>query len=95
MPLDKATVTHIARLARLRVPEDELEALADELSSILTWIEQLDEVDASEVAPMTSAVELRLPMRADVVDDGGKQADILSDAPESELGFFVVPKVIE
>ena len=95
MPLDKATVAHIARLARIRVSEDELEALAGELSSILTWIEQLDEVDTTRVAPITSAVELNLPMREDVVDDGGKQADILADAPESELGFFVVPKVVE
>lgn len=95
MSLDKATVTHIARLARIRVPDDELDALSGELSSILTWIEQLAEVDTTEVPPMTSVVEVSLPRRRDEVTDGGYQADILANAPECREGFFVVPKVVE
>ncbi len=95
MALDKAKVADIARLARIRVADEELEGLAAELSNILTWIEQLNEVDTSAVPPMTSVVEMTLPQRPDRVDDGGYRDDILANAPERAKGFFVVPKVLE
>lgn len=95
MSLDKGAVAHIARLARLRVPEAELAALAGELSNILGWIEQLNEVDTSEVAPMTSVAALTLPMREDEISDGERSSDVLANAPEAADGFFVVPKVVE
>lgn len=95
MALDKAKVAHIARLARIRVADEELEGLAAELSNILTWIEQLNEVDTSAVPPMTSVVEMTQPQRPDRVDDGGYRDDILANAPETTEGFFVVPKVLE
>ena len=71
MPLDKASVAHIATLARIRLSEAELEPLADELSHILTWVEQLNEVDTSGVAPPASAAAASMPMRDDAVTDGG------------------------
>ena len=95
MPLDKAAVAHIAALARIRLKEDELELLAAELSHILTWVEQLAEVDTADVAPMTSVAAMRLPMREDVVTDGDRRDDILKNAPQSVRGFFAVPKVVE
>jgi aspartyl-tRNA(Asn)/glutamyl-tRNA(Gln) amidotransferase subunit C len=95
MALDKAAVAHIAALARIRLAEGELAALADELSHILTWVEQLNEVDTSEVPPMASVAAMRLPMREDVVTDGGCRDDILGNAPRTARGFFVVPKVVE
>ncbi len=95
MSLDKATVAQIARLARIRVPESSLEGLARELSGILAWIEQLNEVDTAEVPPMTSVVEMTLPRRPDVVDDGNIRDQVLGNAPETADGFFVVPKVVE
>ncbi len=95
MALDKAAVKRIARLARMAVPEAELEPLAGELSGILTWIEQLDEVATDGVAPMTSVVELTLPMRDDVVTDGGIRDKVLANAPQAAAGFFAVPKVVE
>jgi aspartyl-tRNA(Asn)/glutamyl-tRNA(Gln) amidotransferase subunit C len=95
MSLDKATVAHIARLARLQVPEAELEALAGELSNILGWIEQLNEVDTADVPPMASVVDVTLPQRADEITDGGYRDDVLANAPESTEGYFVVPKVVE
>ncbi len=95
MPIDKATVAAIARLARIDVPEAERGRLAGELSNILGWVEQLAEVDTAGVAPMTSVVEMALPRRADVVTEGGDADDILANAPRSDGGFFVVPKVIE
>ncbi len=95
MAVDRATVAQIAKLARIRVPEEQLEALAGELSNILTWIEQLDELDTEGVAPMTSVVEVTLPRRADAVTDGGCPDKVVANAPEAAHGFFVVPKVVE
>ena len=95
MPLDKATVAHIATLARIRLSESELDPLADELSHILTWVEQLNEVDTTGVAPMASAAAASLPMRDDAVSDGDCRAAILVNAPKATRGFFAVPKVVE
>ncbi|HTI68283.1 MAG TPA: Asp-tRNA(Asn)/Glu-tRNA(Gln) amidotransferase subunit GatC [Caulobacteraceae bacterium] len=95
MSIDAATVRRVAKLARIAEPESRLEPLARELSSILNWIEQLNEVDVEGVVPMTSAVHATLPMREDVVADGGDVAAILSNAPKSADGFFIVPKVVE
>jgi aspartyl-tRNA(Asn)/glutamyl-tRNA(Gln) amidotransferase subunit C len=95
MSLDKATVAKIARLARIEVGEADLERLAAELSGILDFVEQLDEVDTADVAPLTSVVEMRLKAREDEVSDGDRQDDILRNAPRAVHGFFVVPKVVE
>ena len=95
MALDKATVARIARLARVRVADDEQEELAGELTKILTWIEQLGEVETAGVEPMTSVVEVPLPQRTDEVTDGGLRDDILANAPEAAGAFFTVPKVVE
>ncbi|MGP1254594.1 MAG: Asp-tRNA(Asn)/Glu-tRNA(Gln) amidotransferase subunit GatC [Kiloniellales bacterium] len=95
MAIDKATVHGIARLARIKIDEAEAESLVGELSNILDWVEQLGEVDTEGVQPMTSVVEMRLPLRADAVTDGGKPDDIVQNAPDKAHGFFVVPKVVE
>jgi aspartyl-tRNA(Asn)/glutamyl-tRNA(Gln) amidotransferase subunit C len=95
MALDKAAVAHIAALARIRLTDAELEPLAAELSHILSWVEQLAEVDTADVAPMTSVAAMSLPMRDDKVTDGNRRDDILKNAPQSARGFFAVPKVVE
>ncbi|MDP3853939.1 Asp-tRNA(Asn)/Glu-tRNA(Gln) amidotransferase subunit GatC [Phenylobacterium sp.] len=95
MAIDAATVRKVARLARIAEPEEKLEALANELNGIMTWIEQLAEVDTDGVEPMTSAVHMPAPMREDVVTEGGDPAKVLSNAPKTINGFFVVPKVVE
>ncbi len=95
MALDKATVARIATLARIRVAEDELEPLAAELSGILAWVEQLMAVDTDGVAPMTSVAAMTLPMRNDLVTDGGDRDAVLGTAPRTDKGFFAVPKVVE
>jgi aspartyl-tRNA(Asn)/glutamyl-tRNA(Gln) amidotransferase subunit C len=95
MSVDAATVRHIARLARIAVTDSEVEALAPELNNILGWVEQLQEVDVEGVEPMTAVNPNALRLRDDVVTDGGKQADVLANAPAAEHGFFAVPKVIE
>jgi aspartyl-tRNA(Asn)/glutamyl-tRNA(Gln) amidotransferase subunit C len=95
MSVDKNTVRKAAKLARIAVPEERLEPLSRELSGILAWIEQLNEVDVDGVEPMTTPVRMTLPMREDVVSDGGIRDQVLANAPKSEDGFFVVPKVVE
>ncbi|HVZ30078.1 MAG TPA: Asp-tRNA(Asn)/Glu-tRNA(Gln) amidotransferase subunit GatC [Asticcacaulis sp.] len=95
MAIDAATVKKVASLSRLRVADDRLETLAGELSGILGWIEQLNEVDVTGVEPMTTAVETGTPLRDDVVTDGDKVRDIVANAPKSLDGFFIVPKVVE
>jgi aspartyl-tRNA(Asn)/glutamyl-tRNA(Gln) amidotransferase subunit C len=95
MAIDAATVRKVARLARIAEPEERLEPLARELSGILNWIEQLDEVDVTGVEPMTTAIHTPLPLRDDVVTEGGDPDRVLANAPKRAGGFFVVPKVVE
>jgi aspartyl-tRNA(Asn)/glutamyl-tRNA(Gln) amidotransferase subunit C len=95
MTIDTATVRKVAKLARIREDEARLDSLAAELSGIMDWIDQLNEVDTDGVEPMTSAVAARLPMREDIVTDGGDPDEILANAPAARNGFFVVPKVVE
>jgi aspartyl-tRNA(Asn)/glutamyl-tRNA(Gln) amidotransferase subunit C len=95
MSLDHATVRRIASLARIRVEDHEVDDLCHELNGILGWIEQLNEVDISDVAPLTGATNMAAAMRADVVNDGGYPDKVLSNAPERIGDFFVVPKVVE
>lgn len=95
MSVDADTVRKVAKLARIAVEDHEVEPFAKDLSGILDWVEQLQEVDVSGVEPMTSAVPLRLKRREDVVTDGNRRDDILANAPESREGFFAVPKVVE
>ena len=95
MSIDKETARRAAHLARIAVPEEDLEKLASELSGILGFMEQLNEVDIEGVEPMTSVSPMRLKRRADVVTDGDMQDKILSNAPDAREGFFAVPKVVE
>ena len=99
MSLDKATVARVATLARIKVADSDLDKMTGELQTILAWIEQLNEVKTDGVEPLTSAVEVVLPMREDKVSDGGYADQILTNAREpvkvGEGGFFTVPKVVE
>jgi len=95
MSIDIDTARKVAKLARIRVEESDLPPLAEKLSGILGLMAQLNEVDVSGVAPMTSVTPQRLKRRADVVSEGDSQAAILANAPDAREGFFAVPKVVE
>ena len=95
MSIDIETARRVAKLARIRVEEERLPALAGELSGILTFMEQLNEVDVTGVEPMVSVTPMRLKRRAEVVTDGNIQAQVLANAPDAREGFFAVPKVVE
>ncbi|TYC64926.1 Asp-tRNA(Asn)/Glu-tRNA(Gln) amidotransferase subunit GatC [Stappia sp. BW2] len=95
MSVDTDTVKRVARLARIKVSEEDATRMTGELNAILGFVEQLDEVDISGVEPLTSVVEQTMKKRTDGVTDGGKAADITLNAPASEDNFFMVPKVVE
>jgi len=100
MSIDRAAVAKIASLARIKMSDEELDRMSPELSQILDWVEQLGEVDTSNVEPMTAVIPNKLRLRDDLVDadpltGGGKRDDVLANAPAAEHGFFGVPKVIE
>lgn len=95
MEVDDNTVRRIARLARIRIAPDEVPMLQGELSGILDWVKQLDEVDTTDVEPMTRVVPIDLKMRSDEVTDGERAAAVLGNAPATEDGFYVVPKIVE
>jgi aspartyl-tRNA(Asn)/glutamyl-tRNA(Gln) amidotransferase subunit C len=81
MSIDKTTAAKVAKLARIRVEEEDLDALAQDFNAILGFIEQLGELDVDDVEPMTSVTPMRLPRREDVVTDGDQQAKVLANAP--------------
>lgn len=95
MSIDIDTARRIAHLSRIAVPEADLPPLAQDLNAILTWVEQLNELDVSGVEPMTGASDMSLKMRPDLVTDGDCQTAILANAPQAQAGFFAVPKVVE
>ena len=95
MSVDQATVRRVAKLARIKVKEENVERLAGELNSILHWIEQLNEVDIEGVEPMTSVVTVKMKKRKDIVTDGHNPHDVVENAPAAEDDYFLVPKVIE
>ncbi|SPH22146.1 Glutamyl-tRNA(Gln) amidotransferase subunit C [Ascidiaceihabitans donghaensis] len=95
MSIDQSTAARVAKLARIKVEEDALPALAEEFNTILGFIEQLNEVDVDGVEPMTSVTPQRLKRREDVVTDGNQPEAVLKNAPDAREGFFAVPKVVE
>ena len=95
MSIDTETARRVAQLARIKVEDDDLPALAQDFNRILGFVEQLNEVDVEGVEPMTSVTPMRLKRRDDVVTDGDMPDKILSNAPDAREGFFAVPKVVE
>ena len=95
MSVTNEQVRHIARLARIAMSDEELERLVPELNNILSWVEQLDEVNTDGVEPLTAVIDQRLRLRDDAVTDGDCRDDVLANAPHAQHGFFAVPKVIE
>ena len=95
MSIDKDTAARVANLARISIPDEELENVAKELSNIIGFMEQLNEVNVDNVEPMTSVSPTVLKKRTDVVNDGNQQSKVLSNAPDTREGFFAVPKVVD
>ena len=95
MKIDKNTTLKIAKLCRVRIEEHEIEELSSQLSSILDWVEQLNEVNTERVEPLSNVSMAKLPLRKDKENSDDKSKDILTNAPEKLENYFVVPKVVE
>jgi len=95
MTITKDTIRKISNLAKISIADQEVERLESEISSIIRWVEALNEVNTENVDPMSNSLTGGLRMREDLVTDGNKVSDILSNSPVDDENFFVVPKVIE
>ena len=95
MSIDKDTVKHISKLARISLDEKKVSSLSKDLSSIMKFIEKLNELNTDKVTPLTSIINTSLKSREDNVKDGEKRAQILKNSPEKNEEFFVVPKVVD
>ena len=96
MSIDKDAVKRLANLSRLRIPEENLDEMVAEITKIIGWVEQLQDVDTDGVLPMNSVVEdMKLPEREDVINDGNIRDPVLANAPDQMDGYFLVPKVVE
>ena len=95
MSVSPEQVRHIAKLARIAMSDEELDRLLPELNNILSWVEQLAEVNTEGVDPLTAVIEQKLRLRDDAITDGNVRDEVLANAPEAQHGFFAVPKVIE
>lgn len=95
MSIDRKTVKNIAFLSRIAVKEDEIDNLAKELSGIIGWVEQLNEVNVDGIEPMYSVAKMSLRRRKDEINEGSMQKEVLANAPDSDDGCFLVPKVVE
>lgn len=95
MSIDEKTITKIAKLARIKIKDEEKAHYAKELSSIMKFIEQLQEVNTDNVPIMTSVVSSKLPMREDKITDGDYAKEVVANAPKSDFDCFVVPKVVD
>ena len=95
MSVNADQVRHVAKLARIAMSDAEIAALVPELNAIIGWVDQLSEVHAEGVEPLTAVIDQKLRLRDDAVTDGDCRDAVLANAPDAEHGFFAVPKVIE
>ena len=95
MSIDKDTVKHISKLARISLDEKKISSLSKDLSSIMKFIEKLNELNTDKTTLLTSIINASLKTREDEVKDGKIRDQILKNSPEKNEEFFVVPKVVE
>lgn len=95
MKIDKNTTLKIAKLSRIKIEDNEIEELSAELSSILDWVELLNEVNTGNIEPLSNVSISKLPFREDIQNNEDKSNDVLSNAPEKLENYYVVPKVVE
>ena len=95
MSIDKDTIKHISKLARISLDDKKIDSLSKDISSIMKFIEKLNELNTDKITPLTSIINASLKSREDEVKDGKIRDQILKNSPEKNDEFFVVPKVIE
>ena len=95
MEFDKKSLLKLGKLARISISDDKLNNLSQDLNSILEFVDQLKEIRTDQVDPTSNSLNQKLEVRDDKVDNKNSTEDVLENAPEKEMDFFVVPKVIE
>lgn len=95
MAIDNETVKRVAFLSRLRVENNKIDATKEEFNKILTWIEELNEINTDDVEPLIAVNDMPLRMREDNVTAGNCKEAVLRNAPAAEYDYFAVPKVVE
>ena len=95
MSIDKDTVKHISKLAKISLDEKKINSLSKDLSSIMKFIEKLNELNTDKINPLTSIINASLRTRKDEIKDGKIRNQILKNSPDKNEEFFVVPKVVE
>ena len=95
MKIDKNTTLKIAKLSRIKIEDNEVDELSLQLSAIVDWVEQLNEVNTENVEPLSNVSMAKLPLRKDIENDKNQSKDILSNAPDKLENYFAVPKVVD
>ena len=95
MEFDKKKLLKLGKLARISIKDDKLDSLGEDLNSILKFVDQLQEIKTDQVDPTSNSLEQKLLSREDIVKKINEAEDVLENAPEQEMNFYVVPKVIE
>lgn len=95
MKIDKKTTLKIAKLSRIKIEDEEVDELSAQLSSIVDWVEKLNEVNTDNVEPLSNVSMAKLPLRKDVEDLNDKSEEVLSNAPDKLENYYAVPKVVE
>ena len=95
MGFDKKNLLKLGKLARISINDDKLVSLGEDLNSILKFVDQLQEIKTDEIDPTSNSLEQTLLSREDIIEKINESEDVLENAPEKEMNFYVVPKVIE
>jgi len=95
MKVTKATIEHVANLARLNLTQDEMDRLTSEMENIISYVDKLNELDTSGVKPMEHVIPIKNVFREDRVEKSYDREKVLSNAPSRENGCFKVPKIVE
>ena len=95
MKIDKNTTLKIAKLSRIKIKDDEIDELSTQLSAIVSWVEQLNEVNTDNIEPLSNVSMTKLPLRKDIENIKDNSKEVLLNAPDKLENYFAVPKVVE
>jgi len=95
LKIDKNTTLKIAKLSRIKIKDDEIDELSTQLSAIVSWVEQLNEVNTDNIEPLSNVSMTKLPLRKDIENIKDNSKEVLLNAPDKLENYFVVPKVVE
>ena len=93
--MDKKTVTTISYLSRLKIDGEKEEKITNDLKNIIKFVDQLNDIDTSDIEPLTNPLEKTAKTRDDIVTADNLKKELLEIAPSSNEDYFLVPRVVE